>query len=386
MRGRCLVVAPFYSLCGASRPRFVGEVLAGLMPVDVVTSDFDHSGKVKREQRQCLPFKKIIYLETRPYYSNVGVGRLISHLLFSLKAAIYFRKNRDKYDVVYATVPLNVLAWLVFSMAEEKTKIIDIVDIWPDVLPFSSVVRNVLAPVFTGWKWLFKSAVAKADFVMAVSDAFLDEVAYYANSAASVKRFYIGQERLQSEVPKQSIFTIAYVGNLGRLYDFDTLLDVVAEERFRNLVQLYVIGKGDREEWLIKELKRRVLHYRFFGAVFEPALLADILRSCHAGFNGYVNTTAAFSYKATTYFSAGLPVINSMVGDMQNLVEKYGLGENYEGGNRKQLSDCIWRLCSGGTAAMTSNCEKFFDSSLESCKISADMKDFLATTRVGIEC
>jgi len=76
------------------------------MPVDVVTSDFDHSGKVKRERLQCPPFEQIIYLEARPYHSNVGAGRLISHLLFSFKAAAYFRKNRDKYNVVYATVPL----------------------------------------------------------------------------------------------------------------------------------------------------------------------------------------------------------------------------------------------------------------------------------------
>ena len=102
--------------------------------------------------------------------------------------------------------------------------------------------------------------------VMAVSDTFADEAAIYANEQVSVKRFYIGQKRLESEVPKQPIFTIAYVGNLGRLYDFDTLLDVLAEETLRNKVQLYVIGKGDRQEWLVAELRRRKIHYRFFGS------------------------------------------------------------------------------------------------------------------------
>jgi glycosyltransferase involved in cell wall biosynthesis len=375
---RAVVLAPFFSAdAAASRPRFVGDVLAELVQVDVVTSDFDHSGKVKRERRQCPPFDQVIYLGTRPYYNNVSAARLISHLLFSFKAAAYFRRNRCKYDVVYATVPLNVLAWLVFSMAGARIKIIDVVDIWPDVLPFPPVARKALAPIFAVWKWFFKSAVRKADKVMAVSDLFVDEAAVYANSAASVKRFYIGQKRLQSEVPKQPIFTIAYVGNLGRLYDFDTLLDVVADERLRDRAQLYVVGKGDREEWFLKELERRVPHYRFFGAVFEPTLLADILRSCHAGFNGYVNTTAAFSYKATTYFAAGLPIINSMTGDLHYLVKEHGLGENYVGGNRKQLSDCLLRFVNNDISVMTSNCEKFFASHLESRKISADMKDFL---------
>jgi glycosyltransferase involved in cell wall biosynthesis len=309
----------------------------------------------------------------------VGAARLISHLLFAFKATAYFTKNRDRYDVVYVTVPLNVLAWLVFMLAGTKTKIIDVVDIWPDVLPFPRNVRRALSPIFAVWKWFFKSAVVKADMVMAVSDTFADEAAIYANEQASVKRFYIGQKRLESEVPKQPIFTIAYVGNLGRLYDFDTLLDVLAEETLRNKVQLYVIGTGNREEWLVAELRRRKLHYHFWGAVFEPARLADILRSCHVGFNGYINTTAAFSYKAATYFAAGLPIINSMSGDLQYLVKEHGLGENYTGGDRTQLRDCLLRFMQNGTTVMASNCEEYFTSYLESSKISADMKNFFVT-------
>jgi len=374
-----VVFAPFFSATGtASRPRFVGEVLAELMPVDVVTSDFDHSQKVKREHRQCTPFDQVIYLETRPYHSNVGAARLLSHLLFSLKSARYFRKNRDKYDVVYATAPLNVLAWLVFRQAGIKTKIIDVVDVWPDVLPFSASTRKALAPILSIWKWFFKSAVDKADVVMAVSDIFIQEASHYANDLASVKRFYIGHERLISAAPKQPIFTIAYVGNLGRLYDFETLLDVLAEKILRDKVQLYVIGNGDRQEWLVGEMGRRKLYHHFFGAVFEPGRLAQILRSCHAGFNGYINTTAAFSYKAATYFAAGLPIINSMTGDLQYLVKEHGLGENYEGGDRKQLSDCLLRVMQNGTDVMAANCERFFASHLEAGRISADMKDFLA--------
>jgi glycosyltransferase involved in cell wall biosynthesis len=378
---RAVVFAPFFSSEGAaSRPRFVGSVLAELMAVDIVTSDFDHTRKVKREYRSCSPFAQMICLETRPYHSNVSPGRLISHLLFSFKAAAYFRKNRDTYDVVYATVPLNALTWLVFTQVGAKTTIIDIVDIWPDVLPFTPVVRKALAPVFAVWKWSFTSAVAKADIVMAVSDSFIQEASRYVSDKASVQRFYIGHERLVSAVPKQPIFTIAYVGNLGCLYDFDTLLDVLAEATLRNHVQLFVIGQGDRQEWIVGELERRKLRYRFFGTVFEPARLAETLRSCHVGFNGYINTTAAFSYKATTYFAAGLPIINSMKGDLQCLVKELGLGENYEGGDRKQLSDCFLRFLRNGTTVMAANSERFFASHLDPGKISADMKDFLVTT------
>ena len=76
--GRAVVFAPFFSCDETeSRPRFVGSVLAELMPIDVVTSDFDHSRKAKRERQKYPPFDQVIYIETLPYYSNVSLDRLI---------------------------------------------------------------------------------------------------------------------------------------------------------------------------------------------------------------------------------------------------------------------------------------------------------------------
>ena len=67
-----------------------------------------------------------------------------------------------------------------------------------------------------------------------------------------------------------------------------------------------------------------------------------------------------------------------MTGDLQYLVREYGLGENYKGGDAKQLSDCIVRFVKDGTAVMAANCVNFFASHLEAGKIGADMKEFLA--------
>ena len=358
------------------------------MPVDVVISDFDHARKRKRSQFSCPPFEKVVCLPSHPYGGNVGAARLLSHLDFAFKAAVYFWENRDQYDVVYSTVPLNVMTWLVFILAPGQMRIIDVVDIWPDVLPFPPLTRTLLAPVFALWKWFFKSAVGKADMVMAVSDEFALEAACYANPTAMVKRFYIGHERLEAMTEKQTVFTIAYVGNLGRLYDFETLLDVLDGDELRDRVQLFIIGNGDREDWLLRELEVRNLRYRFFGPIYDRARLAEILRGCHVGFNGYINTTAAFSYKANTYLAAGLPMLNSMNGDLRRLVAAHHLGENYEGGNRQQLGECIFRLLRNGTVEMAACCERFFSTQLEATGICAEISEFIESrlhlTRVSL--
>lgn len=375
---RAIVFAPFFSAeSSASRPRRVASVLADFMPVDVVTSDFDHTLKIKRNERQHAPFAKMIYIGVPPYQSNVCAARLVSHLVFSFKAAGYFLLNRGKYGVVYLTAPLNVLAWLVLSLAGTRIKIVDVVDIWPDVLPFSARARRLLAPAFAAWRWFLNSSVGKCDLVMAVSDRFLDEVSRSASHHAQLKRFYIGCRGLRSATPKNSVFTIAYVGNLGHVYDFDTLVDALSEDGLRNRVQLFVIGKGDRQRWLLGELEARGIRHTFFGPVYDQERLAEILGRCHAGFNGFRDTTAAFSYKASTYFAAGLPIVNSMEGDLRSLVENYGLGENYQSENREQLRSCIYRLLENGVTAKAAKCREFFAAQLEEDKICTDIRDFL---------
>lgn len=374
---RAIVFAPFFSVdVPANRPRFIASVLAELMPVDVVTTDFDHGSKQKRQHRQCSPFEKVVYLEGRSYKSNVSPARLISHLLFAFKAATYFKKHRNQYDVIYASAPLNVLPWLLFRSAGKRTKIIDVIDIWPDALPFPQLLRRVLAPFFALWKWFFKSGVHMADVVLAVSDRYMDEANKYASQFARSKRFYIGHEALLSQVPKQCVFTVAYIGNMGRLYDFETLLDVLADTELREQMQLFVIGEGDRQEWLVSQLERRHIRYRYFGAIFDTAQLADILRSCHVGFNGYINTSAAFSYKASTYFAAGLPIVNSMGGDLHRLVAELGLGENYEGGHRMELKEALLRVYRNGPAPLADNCDRFFGAELDFAKVRAQVKEF----------
>lgn len=371
---RAIVVTPFlYTDMSANRPLSAACALSEFAEVDVITADFSHSTKKENSRQKVSGISKIIYLKTPQYYNNVGLRRMYSHLAFSLRAALLVYKMRDQYDILYVTLPTNVLAWCVLRSSHAKNKIVDILDVWPDSLPFSPRAKRAFAPLFRAWKWFFKESVFRADLVLTVSDEIKSNATQYAHEGVSVERFFLAHEGLASETPKQPILTVAYVGNLGRLYDFDTLLDVLSEEDIRKRVQLFVIGKGDREEWLIHELEARQIAHRFYGVVFDPGQLADILCSCHIGFNGYVNTTAAFSYKASSYLAAGLPVLNSMQGDLETLVMERGLGFNYRGGDRASLRNCFEQLNEGVLALMAQNCRRFFVAEVERDKVREEM-------------
>ncbi len=375
---RAVVLAPFFSLVGPSRPRDVAEALAKLMPVDILTTDFDHSRKARREPLQSEEFAQIIYMKTPPYKTNVGMNRLLSHIVFSLCASWYLVRNRRRYDTIYATAPLNLLLWTAFSCTGTAKKIMDVVDIWPDALPFSASTRRALAPIFVVWKWLFVSSARKADIVISGSNVFLQEAKRYTSKDTQTAQFYIGHDSLNYSVPKEPLFTLAYVGNLGHLYDFETLLDVLSEEDLIGRMQLFVIGVGDRQDWLLHELSRRDIPHRFYGVVLDRDRLGSILCSCHAGFNGYVRTNASFSYKATTYLAAGLPLVNSMRGDLQQLIDTYDLGENYEAGVREQLRGALLRLSRRDHDVMASSCRQFFEANLESSRVRGEIVRYLA--------
>jgi hypothetical protein len=222
-----------------------------------------------------------------------------------------------------------------------------------------------------------------ADIMMTVSDSFFAETSNFLHTSCRCKRFYLSEVDLQVEVPKENVLTIAYSGNLGQLYDFQTLIDVLSDPAM-GTIQFFIVGDGDRREWLLRELSRKSLSYEYFGSVYDSVKLSKILSRAHVGFNGFINTSAAFSTKASTYFAAGLPILNSMGGDLGSLVTERELGLNYTGGDQGSLRSMIARLNQSSIRRMSHNCRSFFKAELERQKVDQDVRTFLRTCFSGI--
>lgn len=382
---RSLVLAPFFDLHFVNnRPRTVAEVLGTFGPVDVVTTDFDHALKARKPRDPWHGARRLDYLPTPAYARNVSPSRFWSHVAFSRRALALVRARRGEYDLVYATAPFNLLAAGAFSEAAGALRVLDVVDIWPDVLPFPAALRRAARPAFAAWKALFTAACRRADVLMAVSDLFLAEAREsFRGGDAAARRVYIGHPSVgagsEPVGPAPAApFRLAYVGNIGRLYDFETLLDACEAPALRGRIELQVIGRGDREGWLRGELERRGIAHAWLGVVTRREALAAALGGCHAGFNGYANTTAAFSYKATTYLAAGLPLVNSMSGDLRRLVEERGLGANYRAGDASSLAGALTALAGADLTAMRARCASFFAVEIDADVVRRRIREFLA--------
>ena len=144
-----LVVAPFFSLTwSGNRPRLVAEALAGLGAVDLVTGDFDHQRKSRRPAESWSVVRRIVQLPTPAYRSNVSVRRFVSHLVLSIRAARYVRANAARYTAVYVSAPIALLAAWAFASGSVRLRILDVVDVWPDSLPFPRWLRLLGWPGF----------------------------------------------------------------------------------------------------------------------------------------------------------------------------------------------------------------------------------------------
>jgi len=383
---RSLVLSPFFSHnASTSRPLLVSDVLSRFGTVDIFTTNFDHQKKAVKVEFQFSDNRAIYSIPTLPYSHNISPMRFFSHILFSIRCWLFYLERKNDYDVVYATLPLNLLTFLVFASSSQKIKIVDVIDIWPDVLPFPNIIKAILLPLFFIWKQFFKLAVKNCDILMTVSDCFLrDSNLYFCGLPSSARRFYIGSKSLPHSQKKQySCLTIAYVGNIGHLYDFETLLQAMTNSPLKP--RFFLIGNGDRKDWLLQELKRNKIDHQCFGEVYDVGRLAEILSECHLGFNGYRNTTAAFSYKANTYFAAGLPILNSMGGDLECLVAQYDLGFNYVAGDVASLLTCI-NCCSPDTLiGMSQNVDRFFMSEIDESKIKDDITNFIKPFIVDVD-
>lgn len=377
---KALLIAPFFSdEAISSRPLIVSMVISRLENVDIVTTNFDHQSKTFKKERQFDDNRAIYYIKTLQYKTNISIRRFLSHFLFSVKAAFFYLKRRNEYDIVYVTLPLNLVAFMVFPFSRQKIKIVDVVDIWPDVLPFPPRIKTIFSPFFLLWKRVFQFSINKCDVLMTVSDSFLDEsVKYFQKDIRFAKRFYIGHKELPpASVVKDDMLTIVYVGNIGHLYDFYTLINALSQPDLRCKYQLYLIGDGDRKEWLLDQLQKLSIKHTYFGVVYDEKELAGILNRCDIGFNGYINTTAAFSYKANTYFAARLPILNSMPGDLRNLVSKWGIGYNYPGGDVNSLAMCLSALNKDELRDMSEKCHEFFKNEIDLKVIMDDMELFM---------
>ncbi|MEL4285071.1 hypothetical protein AAEI02_03780 [Shewanella xiamenensis] len=357
------VVSPFFiDDKNISRPSFVREsLIAKNIDVLVVTSNYSHQLKKKVS----FADDKIMSVSTLQYSSNKSIFRFISHFMLAISLFLKSKKIASDVDIFYVTAPFAITA-LLLKLFLRKKVIVDIIDYWPNSLPFKA--NLITRPFLKFWQKINLVSCKKADYTISLSSTFL---ALAELDTSHQIMFGAKKKFIKNFTLPDSKISIVYLGNVGSLYDFESLLYVF--EKYPDKFTFDLIGGGDRVAWLKAELDKIGIEYNFHGVIYCESKIAEIIKYCHFGFNGYLNTNASFSYKALSYFSYGLPIINSMRGDLFNYVEQYGLGFNYTQGCKVSLEKAL--LNSRFSTSYSSNVCDFFEEFLDERTIKSKIID-----------
>lgn len=337
---KVLVISNFHEEAIISRSNMAYNFFSSRgFDTTVLYSNFSHSLKKFRyfENKDFNP------ISTIGYSSSLSLNRILSYLIFSFKVFKYLRSS--KFDIIYVNLPPNILAIAVLLNRKKGVKIIlDILDLWPESFPHNNSFfkKNILNLLSVILGFIRQITIKKSDYCITESDFFFKKLNLNEKRDSKtilLKKFQ--NNPISADNPSNEL-SIVYLGNIGNIYDFDSLFKIIKGVEKTRSVHLHILGLGPRSDWFFSKLDNLEISYTYHGASFDENLKKNIIVPCWFGFNGYKdNTEVSLSYKSIDYLSYGVPLLNSAKEDSYNLVADEKIGFNF---SENKLDELIIEL------------------------------------------
>jgi glycosyltransferase involved in cell wall biosynthesis len=265
-------------------------------------------------------------------------------------------KGKNSLDVIIASCPplFSAMAAIRASRKLGAKSIIDIQDLWPET--FETVFPYKIAKAFFyPLKMYADNIYNSADALMTVSRTYADRALSMRNCSRPSLVVHLGvdlklfDKYTESNSPvkkRDNEFWATYVGTIGKSYDTKTILNVaeLLKASYTN-IRFFIAGDGPQltEMKNIAE-KKKLTNCKFLGFLkFED--MVGLLRQSDIGLNTFAkNTKNAFPNKVFDYMATGLPIINSIQSELEELLKSEKVGIQYEAENAVSLEDAILEL------------------------------------------
>ena len=299
-------------------------------------------------------------LPTPSYGNNISFTRLYNHYIYGKRfeyEAIRVNSS-NKPDVILASLPPidSAAAAIRVSKKLGSKVIIDIQDLWPEIylFPFPDVTKPAIRLMLNR---LFKktdSVYENADALMAVSKIYLNRGLKVCKNSKPGLVLHLGidlkyfDSQVKSAnfsiIKKENEIWITYIGTLGKTYDLDTILESAAHFLFKGKKNIKFIIAGDGPDFNLLNNKsiRQGLENIIFTGLLGFSELVYLLKQSDVGLNAFSKKALqVFPNKVFDYFATGIPIINSIPGELKRLLKDNQAGIYYEGGNSESLVSAI---------------------------------------------
>jgi len=380
------------------------------------TATFDHFNRRQRyDGDRLVPVERgydIQYLFGPAYRRNISFQRLRNHRAVARRFGELAERADQKPDIVVASVPTTELAASAvrFGQRNRIPVILDIRDLWPDV--FFDVLPRVLKPaidlVVAPMRRDLRRASRDATAIIGLTDGFVEWGLRQSDRARSRRdrvffMGYPGKKRPSTDLEAAAEFwdglgvrrdpntlTLAFVGTLGFMFDFDPILEAARILRAAGVpVRFVLCGDGARRAKIEADaagLSNVVLP----GWITEDRIQCLFDRA-EIGLTPYIsaeNFILNLPNKPAEYMASGLAIAHSLDrGELFNLLSDRGCGFSYNGDGRtlaKQLTQLVEepaRLAELGKQASAT-----FSALLEGESVYGDMVAYLEDIVGGEDC
>lgn len=352
------------------------------------TSNFSHHFKKFRSEdwqdRQLTPRIQVRLVPTPGYKRNIGLGRVIRDIVFAVRA---YRRGKQEVApdcIVYSESPLT------FGYAGQKLAefhkapvIFDQMDLWPELFEqvfsrwFRPFVRGALSPVYANRRHNYN----RLDGVMSLAKPYLEaafsvapilrtrpNTLVYNGIDVDVFRSEMMQnsKAFQAVKPKQAgeIWAV-FAGSLGPSYDIPTLMEVARRlEGTNSKIRLIVAGDGPYAEQVAQFIADRGDKRLLFVGKLTPKELSGLYAYCDIALCAYSSrSNVEMPDKIYDYTAAGLPIINSLCGEVRTVISDQKIGLQYHAGAPDDLLNTLLKLESDTDlcAEMASNSKRIGD-------------------------
>lgn len=290
--------------------------------VTVITSDFAHREKKVREQN-----KPYTYLKVKPYYKNLSVKRILSHMDFAKQVGRIVEKS--DYDLIWTVVPANSLMKEVVKSQKNNPNIkfvFDFMDMWPETMPVMK-----LPLVFRPWANLRDNYLKYADLVVTECELFQEKLSSHVQKS-DMYTLYLARKNEKRKISvdtDESILRFCYLGSINNIIDIPEISRVI--NLFSGEKELHIIGDGEKRQEFITSVESTGVKVIYHGTIYDDKEKQEIISKCNLGINMMKSSVfVGVTMKSIDYWQYGIPTINNIKGDTWKLTEKYNVGINVD--------------------------------------------------------